>query len=166
MSEELLNKNVILEGLKIIITALTTSFLTYSLTLKKEVRRKKYRSRKKLFEKVYVPIIKIINNGFCAGDEYEGLDRNQINLIIDVIETNIHLIEPKLESFYWQFKEELLYESYMENEYGFRYDTDKKFLNYVEYQYNKLRKKLYLEYSSSYFLFSRIKSKFNILKYK
>ncbi|MFW5647651.1 MAG: hypothetical protein ACOCG5_01055 [Candidatus Alkaliphilus sp. MAG34] len=166
MDYKISNENVIFETIKIIVTVLATGFFTHYLSFRSDIRKKKYKSKKELLENVLSPVMNIINSKIYPGSGYEGLDYSQINEIIEIVEKSIHHVEPKLESFCWQFKEELIYENYRHDGQAFiHYDEDGKFLGYIGYHYNKIRKQLYLPYDSYYFLYPKIKRKFRMFKY-
>lgn len=141
--------NIIFEIIKIVATAVFTGLFTYWITFKKDREEKKYHAYKELLEKGYTPIVRVINDTVVPGDVYEGLDSKDISTIIQIVEDNVHIVEPRLESFAWLFKEERNYGEFV------IFDEDRKFFDYVHYRYNYLRKKLYLPYDPQYFFWGR-----------
>ncbi len=154
------------EILKIVVTAVLTSSLTYIFTFKKDKDEKIFRANKELLDEVFKPIIKILNNSVFPGDCYEGLSIGEIQKIIDILENNLPIIEPKLESYILDFKEEIMINSYENSSMHDIYDFDGKFKNYIDYEYNKIRRKLYLPYSRSPFLYYRIYNYFLLMYLK
>lgn len=159
--------NTMFEISKIIITAVLTASLTYWINSKKESAEKKYKINKELIDKVYEPIIKIINQSVIPGDGYEGLGNSEIDYIINIIDKNARIVEPKLESFSWRFKEEIHYNGYSDRNVMYDiYDDDRKFLDYINYRYNIIRKKIYLPYNGDYFFIQRKYRQFILWKDK
>ncbi|UKS27374.1 hypothetical protein LOZ80_39095 [Paenibacillus sp. HWE-109] len=72
------NPNIILEISIIILTALLTGGVTYWITFNKEHQEKRYSANKDLLEKVYGPIMKIINQSIFSGDGYEGIRESDL----------------------------------------------------------------------------------------
>lgn len=148
--------NTMYEIFKIIITAVLTAGLTYWFSFKRERGEKKYKINKEILDKVYDPIIKIINQSAIPGEEYEGLGKLDIDAILDIIESNNLIVEPKIESFAWGFKEEISYNCYSSsNIMQDIYDEDGKFYKYINLRYNYIRKKLYFPYKRNCFFIPR-----------
>lgn len=148
--------NIIFEISKIIITAVLTGLFTYWITFGKERKEKEYQIRKELIDKVYSPFIKMLNELCEPEDGYQGLFIDEVNEIINIINNNIQIVDPTLEGFSWSFKEDInYYSNYNTTLDDINFDNEMKFLNYVTYKYNYLRKKTYLPYDSSYFFFSK-----------
>lgn len=152
--------NIVFETGKIVATAVLTGLFTYWITFKKEREEKKYHAYKELLEKVYTPIVKIINDTWIPGEGYEGLYERELVKIIEVIDTNLPIVEPRLESFVWMFKEEITYSEYM------IFDRKSEFLDYINYRYNYLRKKIYLPYDTQYFFWGRQFKRFSMWRYR
>lgn len=144
------------EILKIVVTAVLTSSLTYIFTFKKDKDEKVFRVNKELLDDVLKPIIKILNNSVIPGEPYEGLSIDEIKEVIDILDNNLPIITPKLESFSSKFREEIMINSYENSSRHDIYDFDGKFMKYINYEYNKIRKKLYLPYNKSHFLYYKI----------
>lgn len=148
--------NISFEIIKIILTAGLAGTFTYLITFKKEKNEKKYHANKELLDKVYAPTMKLIYGSIYPGDGYEGIRESDLQTIIDIIDDNSHIVDPRLESFAWSFKEDIMHNQQIRNDlYETVYDEEAVFLDYLNYRYNLLRKKTYLNYDSSYFFFSR-----------
>lgn len=162
------NPNLIIEIVKILITASLAAFLTYWFAFKKDREEKRYQAYKELLEKVYGPIIKKINNAIFPGDGYEGIYESNLTEIIDIIEDNLYIVDLRLETYAWWFKEEIIHNnrSNNNNQYELVYDEDRKFIDYVLYRYHYIRKKTYLPYDPRYFKLRKIYKKIQKLYYK
>jgi hypothetical protein len=144
------------EFANIIITAFITGIFTYWLTSKRDRKTIIYEANKELLVKVYSPIMKIINNSVYPGDGYEGLDDDEIQEIADIIHDNLMIIDRILDSFAWSFKEEIHNSGYKHYSQYSNYDDDRKFLDYISYRYNYLRKSVGLQYDNEYFFYKRV----------
>lgn len=90
-----MDTKILIEISKIIITAL----FTYWMTSKRERNNRIYEANKELLIKVYIPILRIINDSEYPGDGYEGLHDSEVTSIISLIDDNITIIDCKLEIF-------------------------------------------------------------------
>ncbi|MGC6589268.1 hypothetical protein ACPV3A_30530 [Paenibacillus sp. Dod16] len=153
--------NITFEIIKIILTAALAGFFTYWITFKKEREDKRYHANKELLEKVYAPIMKTISESIFPGDGYEGIRESDLNVIIKLIDDNSHIVDPRLDSFAWRYKEDMVHDHRINNDlrYEATYDEDRVFIDYLNYRYNLLRKKTFLNYDSSYFFFGKTKIK-------
>lgn len=159
-----MSKEIIIETIKIVFTSLLTSFFTYQVAFRKEKVEKMYKINMKLIEQVYAPILKEIEETIQPGDCYNGIPEYALNQIIQIVDDNYFIADPKLKSFIWSFKEDILY-TYRNECYEDYYDDNEKFYNYIRKRYNYLRKKVYLQYNKEFFgltgILYRTNKKFN-----
>ncbi|MED3467540.1 hypothetical protein P4485_16810 [Bacillus thuringiensis] len=125
-----------------------TALLTHFFTSRREKYEMVYEYKLKILTEVYTPIYRYLMDEVDPGDEYSGFDVGTYMGITGILESNIHLIEPVLESMLWQLNEQY---HHMEQERTSTsiFDKDKKFMRYIVFQYNLLRKELGLPYSKS-----------------
>ncbi|MCB4844103.1 hypothetical protein LHW04_03375 [Bacillus tropicus] len=123
-----------------------TAILTHIFTSKRDKYGKVYDHKIKILTDVYTPIYRYLMDEVEPGDEYGGLSLDTYHAVRDILESNIHLIEPELESMLWQLNEQYYYLNQMRTR---NFDSDKKFMRYVVFQYNLLRKDLGLPYDKS-----------------
>ncbi|WP_283746332.1 hypothetical protein [Bacillus cereus] len=144
------------------IMAILAAILTHYFTMRKERFSKTYEHKLKIFTNVYTPIYGILRNEVEPGEGYRGLNPTAFIEIMDILEENIELVDPNLESILWNLKEDY----YDMGEMGFDFlDEDRKLLDFILFQYNVLRKNLGLPYdASSTDLKTRIEFYFSNLK--
>lgn len=73
---------------------------------------------------------------------YEGIWQKQFNEIEEIVSNKYMLVDPVLDNIMWQLKETDFILSGYNNEYNINYDQNRKLLNHVEIEYNKLRKSI------------------------
>ncbi|MFD0768854.1 hypothetical protein ACFQZ1_08000 [Bacillus sp. CGMCC 1.60114] len=123
-----------------------TAILTHYFTIKKEKFSKTFEYKIKILKEVYAPIYRILVKNIHPFDGYEGITVKSFKEIDQIFEEKVELIDPILEEFIWILKEECyLNQNHPKGEWV-QVDQDKKFLNYVQYQYNNLRKEMNLPY--------------------
>lgn len=137
--------------LKIVITAVLTSGLTYFLGSRKDQKNKVYEINTKLLDEVYNPIILIIERSISPIDGYDGMSLNMVNEIIVIIENHLNIVDKKLKDFMLGFKEDLYIINYNNGKNYYTVDEKRKFLDYVEHRYNRLKKKINRPYDASGF---------------
>ena len=104
---------------------------------KKEERELERRIKRDRFYKLYLPIRKI-------------LYRRVVEEVIDTIVQNIDLADDDLEGYYWHFYEALNYRylergQYLDSDaYEPPMDEDRKFLEFIESGYKKLKCELHM----------------------
>ncbi|WP_121614775.1 hypothetical protein [Virgibacillus halodenitrificans] len=142
-----------------VLIAVITSFVTHNLAILKERRLQTEKYKLEILEKVYTPLyrslinkmIKDYNNPFG----YSGIDPDLYNDIYNIYKQHIYLIDPGLEKRFWEikahFEDEKRRMSEMKDEHFIQMDYEYRFIRYVSYQYNKMRRKLNLPYEKTYF---------------
>lgn len=86
---------------------------------------------------------------FSRGWIYVGFDEREAKKVVEIVEKNIELVDPVLEEVVWELKEDVYHGT---NSHSMNhFDTDRKVLDHVVYNYNLLRKKLRLPYDNAYF---------------
>nr|DAN16522.1 MAG TPA: hypothetical protein [Caudoviricetes sp.] len=117
---------------------------------KKEERELERRIKRDRFYKLYLPIRKILYRRVDFDEGYIGLDDLSVEEVIDTIVQNIDLADDDLEGYYWHFYEALNYR-YLErgqypdsDAYEPPMDEDRKFLDFIEKKYKKLRRELHM----------------------
>ncbi|PGM03795.1 MULTISPECIES: hypothetical protein [Bacillus cereus group] len=129
-----------------VLSVFITAVLTHIFTSKRDKYGKVYDHKLKILTDVYTPIYRYMMDEVEPGEEYGGLSVDTYHAVKDILESNIHLIEPGLESMLWQLNEQYYYIDHMRTK---NFDEDKKFMRYVVFQYNLLRKDLGLPYDKS-----------------
>jgi len=141
----------ILEMLKIVITAVITTIFTSIAYTYKVNNEKKFENSFRSLELVYNPILKLIQKQIVPGDGYEGINSNDFEKINEIIQQNAIYVDVKLESFIWEFEETIYHFERNQIIHPIRYpqlmlDEEGKFLDYLIYKNNKLRKDVKLKY--------------------
>lgn len=139
------------EILKIVVTAVLTSGLTYFLGSRKDRKTKIQENNTKLLDEVYEPIMRIIDRSIVPTDGYGGLSINSVNEIINIIENNSHIVDENLMDFCWIFKEELYIINFNNGGHYYSFDENRKFLNYVDRRRNILKRKTNRPYNAKAF---------------
>ena len=139
------------EILKIVITAVLTSGLTYFLASRKDRRNRVYENNTKLLDDVYEPIMRIIEHSIVPMDGYDGLSTQAVNEIVNIIEEHSHIVDKKLNDFCWSFKEELYRIDFNNGGRYYSFDGKRKFLDYADHRRNKLKRKVNRPYDASAF---------------
>nr|DAX26981.1 MAG TPA: ATPase [Caudoviricetes sp.] len=142
---------VLLSAICSSISAVIVCFLNqYFFQKKKEERELERSIKKERLYKLYLPIRKLLYRRVNFDEGYIGLDDSDVQEIIGIIDKNIDLADDALEDYYWRFYEELGYR-YLErgqqpdsNEYEFPMDEDRKFLEFTESGYKKLKCELHM----------------------
>jgi hypothetical protein len=137
-----------------------SGLLTHYLANKRTISELKRGSFQLQLDKVYIPITCRIDSNIEPTYGYEGLTEIDISFIEKICNDNSQLIDKKLKILINRLVEDKYINIMNESSYSI-YDEDRKFLRYVFYKYNLLRKKLQLPYERTYFiipsLFLRIK---------
>ncbi|MDA1795689.1 hypothetical protein [Bacillus cereus group sp. BY8-1LC] len=123
-----------------------TAILTHFFTLKREKYSKTFEHKLQILKEVYTPIYRVLMREVEPGEGYQGLGATPFLDIMEILEDNIELVDPNLESILWDLKEEYYYwgESRVR-----LLDEDRNLLDFVLYQYNVLRKDMGLPYDAS-----------------
>ncbi|MDQ7236782.1 hypothetical protein QYM13_23830 [Bacillus pacificus] len=123
-----------------------TAILTHFFTLKREKYSKTFEHKLQILKEVYTPIYRVLMREVEPGEGYQGLGAKPFLDIMEILEDNIELVDPNLESILWNLKEEYYYwgESRVR-----LLDEDRNLLDFVLYQYNVLRKDMGLPYDAS-----------------
>lgn len=123
-----------------------TAILTHFFTLKREKYSKTFEHKLQILKDVYTPIYRVLMKQVEPGEGYEGLGARPFLEIMEILEDNIELVDPNLESILWDLKEE--YYHWGQSRVRLL-DEDRKLLDFVLFQYNVLRKDMGLPYDAS-----------------
>ncbi|MED1114317.1 hypothetical protein [Bacillus paramycoides] len=123
-----------------------TAILTHFFTLKREKYSKTFEHKLQILKDVYTPIYIVLMKEVEPGEGYRGLGARPFQHIMGILEENIELVDPNLESILWDLKEDYYY--WDQRKFGLL-DEDRKLLDFVLFQYNDLRKDMGLPYDSS-----------------
>ena len=115
--------------------ALTTYFNNEFYVRKKRIRD--YKTER--FMKLYYPIRKIIYKSMYPCDDYTGLEDDELVNILNTIADNMYLTDEELEKWYWKLSDEKFYQESDITRAKIRYDDDKKFADFIEKQYRKIK---------------------------
>lgn len=125
-----------------------TAILTHFFTTKREKFSKVFEYKLKILTVVYTPVYRILLEGVNPFDGYEGISIKQFESIEKIIQVNLELVDPQLESIVWILKEEK-YALYSHSNIDYvSLDEDRRLVDYVDFQYNYIRKQLGLPYDS------------------
>lgn len=134
-----------------IVSAVSVCYFNQSYFQKEKEKRELERGvKKERFYKLYLPIRKLLYRRVDFEEGYIGLDDSDVQEIIGIIDKNIDLADDALEDYYWRFYEELGYRCLERgqhpdsNEYEFPMDGDRKFLEFIESGYKKLKCELHM----------------------
>ncbi|MGH0793588.1 hypothetical protein ACQVTT_05130 [Bacillus mycoides] len=125
---------------------LITAILTHFFTLKREKYSKIFEHKLQILKDVYTPIYLVLMKEVEPGEGYQGLGGRPFQNIMGILEDNIELVDPNLESILWDLKEDYYY---WDQRPSGLLDEDRKLLDFVLYQYNVLRKDMGLPYDAS-----------------
>jgi hypothetical protein len=140
-----------------LLSGLGSGLLTHYLATRRTVSEIRKSNLLKQLENVYLPIIKVIRNGFIPLDGYEGLSHFQVNEIIEIIKNNEQYADTDLDVWAWRFEEEQYIISPNDDSHYYSFDEDGKFKDYVYRRYNLIRKELHLPYDKKVLMPSIIK---------
>lgn len=90
----------------------------------REVRNESVKYKSEILKKVYTPIIKILKSAVVAGDGYDGITKESLFVIDDIVKRNYELVNPELNAIIWSLKKEIRWEHYEESSKLF--DKNKK----------------------------------------
>ena len=90
-------------------TILLTNIFSYLFAIKKEVRIQSTQYKIEILDKVYTPIYKILSRSVAPGDSYEGIDDHQLDRINEIVEEDVNLVDPNLNSIIWSLREKVRY---------------------------------------------------------
>ncbi|MBE1554720.1 hypothetical protein [Sporosarcina limicola] len=137
-------KEVIIALVSSSIAIVITSFFNYHFQLMKEIRNESVKYKTEILKSVYTPILKILVAVVVPGDGYDGITKETLFEIEDIIKRNYELVDPDLDSIIWLLKKEVRVEHYEESSKLF--DKNKKLLCHVEHNFNFYRKRLGLPF--------------------
>lgn len=142
---------VLLSAICSIISAVIVCYLNQChFQKKKEERDSEHKIKRDRFHKLYLPIRKLLYRRVDFEEGYIGLDDSDAQEIIGIIDKNIDLADDTLEDYYWRLHEELWYRCLERrqhpdsNEYEPLMDEDRKFLEFIESGYKKLKCELHM----------------------
>lgn len=142
---------VLVSAICSITSAVIVCFLNqYFFQKKKEERELERNVKKERLYKLYLPVRKLLYRRVDFDEGYIGLDDSDVQEIIGIIDKNIDLADDTLEDYYWHLYEELGYR-YLErgqhpdsNACELPMDGDRKFLEFIESGYKKLKCELHM----------------------
>lgn len=111
----------------------------------KEIRNESVKYKTEILKKVYTPILKILVAVIVPGDGYDGITKETLFEIEDIIKRNYELVDPDLDLIIWMLKKEIRWEHYEESSKLF--DENMKLLRHVEHNFNFYRKQLGLPFN-------------------
>lgn len=126
------------------ITIVITSFFNYHFQLRQEVRNESVKYTTEILRNIYTPILKILVAATVPGDGYDGITKEMLFEIEDIIKGNYELVDPHLNSIMYSLKKEVRWEHYEESLKLF--DKNKKLLIHVEHNFNFYRKRIGLPF--------------------
>lgn len=129
------------------ITIVITSFFNYHFQLMKEVRNEAVKYKTEILKKVYTPILKILLAAIVPGEGYDGITKETLFEIEEIMKRNYELVDPALDSIIWSLRKEIRLEHYEETSKLF--DKNKRLLIHVEHNFNFYRKRLGLPFDKA-----------------
>lgn len=129
------------------ITIVITSFFNYHFQLRQEVRNESVKYTTEILRKIYTPILKILVAATVPGDGYDGITKEMLFEIEDIIKGNYELVDPHLNSIMYSLKKEVRWEHYEESLKLF--DKNKRLLTHVEHNFNFYRKRIGLPFDKT-----------------
>lgn len=133
----------------IFFTAILTAGFTNLFGYLKEKRVASSKYTETVFKDLYLPIYKIIYSRVNPYDGFEGLEEEDIDELIKVLENNPELFDPKLQKILYRFYEKS-YINWKFNEHESFSKDEKELIEYMEIAFNKTRKALGLPYDRKY----------------
>ncbi|MFJ8119552.1 hypothetical protein [Bacillus mycoides] len=141
-----------------------TAFLTHHFTLRREKYAKTFEYKLKIVTELYAPIYRKMTPSMRPLHYgYQGISIKTFKEIEEIIEENIELVDPVLQHVIWELRERCYILSDHPKGEGVGVDTDRELLDYIQYQFNSIRKELKLPYDSTTLSF---RTKLNIYKKK
>jgi uncharacterized protein YfkK (UPF0435 family) len=138
-------KEVIIALVSSTITIIITSFFSYHFQLMKEIRNESIKYKSEILKKIYTPVLKILKAAVLAGEGYDGITKESLYEIDDIVKKNYELVDPELDAIIWSIKKEIRRDHYEDSLKLF--DKNKKLFNHVELHFNFYRKQLGLPYN-------------------
>jgi len=129
------------------ITIVITSFFNYHFRLRQEVRNESVKYTTEILKNVYTPILKILVAATVPGDGYDGITKEMLFEIEDIMKGNYELVDPHLNAIVYSLKKEVRWEHYEESLKLF--DKNKKLLTHVEHNFNFYRKRIGLPFDKT-----------------
>ena len=129
------------------ITIVITSFFNYHFQLRQEVRNESVKYTTEILKNIYTPILKILVAATVPGDGYDGITKEMLFEIEDIIKGNYELVDPHLNSIMYSLKKEVRWEHYEESLKLF--DKNKRLLTHVEHNFNFYRKRIGLPFDKT-----------------
>ena len=129
------------------ITIVITSFFNYHFRLRQEIRNESVKYTTEILKNVYTPILKILVAATVPGDGYDGITKEMLFEIEDIMKGNYELVDPHLNAIVSLLKKEIRWEHYEESLKLF--DKNKKLLTHVEHHFNFYRKRLGLPFDKT-----------------
>ena len=113
----------------------------------KEVRNEAVKYKTEILKKVYTPILKILLAAIVPGEGYDGITKETLFEIEEIMKRNYELVDPALDSITWSLRKEIRLEHYEETSKLF--DKNKRLLIHVEHNFNFYRKRLGLPFDKA-----------------
>ncbi|MFC5587634.1 hypothetical protein ACFPRA_01760 [Sporosarcina soli] len=88
-------KEVIIALVSSSITILITSFFSYHFQLMKEIRNESVKYKSEILKKIYTPVLKILKAAVVAGEGYDGITKESLYEIDDIVKKNYELVDQK-----------------------------------------------------------------------
>ena len=138
-------------GISALLSAMLTSFTTYYFSSRKDRKKSIRENNTNLLDNVYTPIMRIIDHSSSPSDGYDGLSISSARKIINIIDNNINIVDNRLISLYYSFREELEFIGYNNGGHFYLFDENRKFLYHSDHQFNLLKRKLNRPYDAKAF---------------
>ncbi|WP_318614454.1 hypothetical protein [Sporosarcina sp. YIM B06819] len=140
-------REVIIALISSSITIIITSFFNYHFRLRQEVRNESVKYTTEILKNIYTPILKILVAATVPGDGYDGITKEMLFEIEDIMKVNYELVDPHLNAIIYSLKKEVRWEHYEESLKLF--DKNKKLLTHVEHHFNFYRKRIGLPFDKT-----------------
>ncbi|WP_342511787.1 hypothetical protein MKY34_14525 [Sporosarcina sp. FSL K6-1522] len=140
-------KEVIIALVSSSITIVITSFFGYHFRLKQEVRNESVKYKTDILKNVYTPILKLLVSAIIPGEGYDGITKETLFEIEDIVKSNYELVDSHLHSLIWAIKKEIRQQHYEQSANLF--DQDKKLFIHVESNFNFYRKQVGLPFDKA-----------------
>lgn len=140
-------REVIIALISSSIAIVITSFFNYHFQLRQAVRNESVKYTTEILKNVYTPILKILVSSTVPGEGYDGITKETLFEIEEIMKGNYELVDPHLNAILFSLIKEVRREHYEESLRLF--DTNKNLLMHVEQNFNFYRRRIGLPYDKS-----------------
>ncbi|MBA4535440.1 hypothetical protein O0555_21700 [Brevibacillus laterosporus] len=152
---------IILTG---IVSGIGSGFLTHYLTNKRNLTELKRHNLTKQVELIYLPIILIFENRTNVNSGYRGVTVSDFSVISKIIKDNLLYTDSKITLLLLKLEDEcndkhrMAHSDDIDNFENLPIDEDRIFYDYINFQYNKIKKELQLPYDENFLLTDAIRA--------